>query len=184
MPKGKAAFMHIFMRWHYLLYFILRIDISLQVKLTIFTMEAYIANIAGVAAESFGNEVVLLNLLKGNYYSMRGETSVAIWQMLEAGSTAAQIANMLPTVFDVTPEMALEAAEACIQKLSKEELVVAYEGAVAERTFEGKGHKVFTFPELEVYTDLQNMIMLDPVHDVDSVKGWPAQRNENDNAGQ
>jgi len=37
---------------------------------------------------------------------------------------------------------------------------------------------VFTNPTLEIYDDLQAMIMLDPVHDVDIQKGWPHKKEE------
>jgi hypothetical protein len=28
-------------------------------------------------------------------------------------------------------------------------------------------------PELEIYQDMQNLLLLDPVHDVDEQHGWP-----------
>jgi hypothetical protein len=32
--------------------------------------------------------------------------------------------------------------------------------------------KPFTDPVIEIYTDLQDLLLLDPIHDVDD-RGWP-----------
>jgi len=33
---------------------------------------------------------------------------------------------------------------------------------------------VFAPPVLEVYTDMQDLLLLDPIHDVDETVGWPS----------
>jgi len=40
-------------------------------------MQIFEINTNGVAAESFGNEVVLINLLRGNYYSFRDPVAIS-----------------------------------------------------------------------------------------------------------
>ena len=37
--------------------------------------------------------------------------------------------------------------------------------------------RVFEAPRLEKYTDMQDLVLLDPVHEVDE-QGWPQQRPE------
>jgi hypothetical protein len=32
----------------------------------------------------------------------------------------------------------------------------------------------FTQPVLEVYTDMQDLLLLDPIHEVDEEAGWPS----------
>ena len=34
----------------------------------------------------------------------------------------------------------------------------------------------FSTPVLETYTDMQDLLTLDPIHDVDPQQGWPIQK--------
>jgi hypothetical protein len=61
--------------------------------------------------------------------------------------------------------------------LQREELVAATENSasasVSPPDAASNGSKTFEPPLLEKYTDMQDLVLLDPVHEVDST-GWPA----------
>jgi hypothetical protein len=42
------------------------------------------------------------------------------------------------------------------------------------------GRASFVRPEMEIHTDLQELIVLDPIHDVDPGGGWPLRRELGD----
>ncbi len=62
-------------------------------------------------------------------------------------------------------------------ELEREGLVVplAAPAATAEVPALSNGH-VFAPPELHKYTDFQELLLLDPIHEVDQSLGWPAPR--------
>jgi Coenzyme PQQ synthesis protein D (PqqD) len=143
-------------------------------------MQRYTINTSGAVAEAFGNEVVLINLFKGNYYSMRDEVSLAAWKLLEGGATKKQIVQSLINQFVVDEPTAMKSTDYLIEQLLNESLIISSpieteESLVAEDV---SNKKDFVFPHLEIYDDMQAMFLIDPVHDVDAVKGWPVKKEE------
>ena len=62
-----------------------------------------------------------------------------------------------------------------LAELEEEGLVVEADGADGTTPDLGSASSDFASPHLEKYTDLQDLIMLDPIHEVEP-KGWPAPR--------
>lgn len=115
-----------------------------------------------VIAESLDGEVLIVNLATGVYF--RGDSEAAnAWTAVTSGS--------LPASGNGSSDEHLEAFVA--------ELVA--EGLIRER-----GTTASPVPEpaelptgpfrLERFEDLQDMLALDPIHDVDPNTGWPQQR--------
>lgn len=113
-----------------------------------------------VVDESVDGEALIVNLRSGTYYSSRGAGDSA-WRMVAAGATTAEVAQALGR--DETE------AAAFLGRLLEEELVRA------------RTRPVEDFPavtaeagplELEKYTDMQELLLLDPIHDVEEA-GWP-----------
>jgi hypothetical protein len=70
------------------------------------------------------------------------------------------------------------AVSALLDELLQERLVVLGDDAEAGRGAVGAGatsavSRSFTPPVLSRYTDMQDLLLLDPIHDVDET-GWPA----------
>lgn len=111
-----------------------------------------------VIAESLDGEVLIVNLATGVYF--RGDADVArVWTVVTSGST--------PAVTDGTAQQ----VEAFIGELLAE-------GLIRERAAAASGASVSVeIPpgpfQLEKFEDLQDMLALDPIHDVDPNAGWP-----------
>jgi hypothetical protein len=131
-----------------------------------------------VIHETIDGEVIVINLASGNYYSVKG-AGADVWDVIQSapGADKNTIAAAVAARFgrasdDVAPEIG-----DFLEALQREELVAATEnGAVAPvPTTNGAGHdsKPFEPPLLEKYTDMQDLVLLDPVHEVGST-GWPA----------
>ena len=133
---------------------------------------------SGTAVERFGDEIVLINLARGNYYSLTQPAAIHIWEMLKSTPTPNQISNSLVAHFDVGQDTAAVAVEVFLGQLLAECLV--FEGPQAETdesTVAASGTKqAFTAPVLNIYSDLQELIALDPVHNVDETFGWPERK--------
>jgi hypothetical protein len=143
-------------------------------------------NTPTVAAETVDGEVLMINLESGNYYSLR-DTGAAIWDGIEHGVPTAAIATALAGRLPGADTAALVAD--FLAELAAEQLVVPLDAPDDPAT--GAGVDVAWTPPapaapsapaappaLEKFTDMQHLILLDPVHEVDAAEGWPIQRSD------
>jgi hypothetical protein len=129
-------------------------------------------NAPHVIHESIDGEVIIINLETGNYYSVKG-SGAHVWDVIQAGP-----AISTSTVVDAVAP----AYDAFVGQLLEEGLVAETAGPAvappASAASSGNGaNRVFEAPRLEKYTDMQDLVLLDPVHEVDE-QGWPQQRPE------
>lgn len=128
-----------------------------------------------VVSEKFEDEIILVSLINGNYYSLRG-TAVDIWLNIEASTTAQKIIDAFTSAFGLNQEQ-IDSISQFFNDLHTHELVKA---ATQNGVEEGKEIQVgshFEIPVVEAYSDMQDLLLLDPIHDVDEKTGWPAQAN-------
>jgi Coenzyme PQQ synthesis protein D (PqqD) len=138
-------------------------------------MAVYRVNDGAVIHETIDGETVVIDLATGTYFSLR-DSAAAIWSSVVNGATPESAAAALAERYDGTAETFRAAAAELLEELARENLVVATAGAIemlppgaqtaAERL-------PFSRPVLEKYTDMQDIILLDPVHHVDAATGWP-----------
>jgi hypothetical protein len=139
----------------------------------------YRQNAEHVAAEEFDGEFVLIQFARGTYFSLRG-TAVDVWRQFEAGASAAEVAQRVARRFGREDETALASLAECIDRLVAEDLLCE-----CETSCEAPGawaSEVFAEPVVEVYSDLQELIVLDPIHEVDDAQGWPWRRAPDEDA--
>ena len=121
-----------------------------------------------IVAESLDGEVVAINLASGSYYSVHG-LGADVWAAIEAGASLDEIERWLDSFGAVdTPDIDLAQF---VQQLSDEGLVRRTDrpaGALPAPPGPG-AHKP---PVLEKFTDMQDLLLIDPVHDV-GAEGWP-----------
>jgi len=141
----------------------------------------YTVNPQGIASEHFQDETIILNLPKGNYYSLKG-TGQFIWSHLEQNVSSDVIVELLSKYYRITHDVAEPALEVFLNQLVEQELIRETDFSGVNSTpgiFPDKVAESFTIPVLEVYTDMQELLMLDPIHDADPEKGgWPYKNNE------
>ncbi len=137
-------------------------------------------------AQVIDDEVVAINLQTGTYYSLRG-SAAAIWGLLLQGHSVAGVADRLGPLFAAEPEAIRIETERFVAELVAESLVrpVAgpgggaieagvdgFDGDPVPDEADGPGRIDFDPPCLERFTDMEDLLMFDPVHDV-SGEGWP-----------
>jgi hypothetical protein len=134
----------------------------------------YSVNTGQVISEIIDGEAVMINLTTGNYYSLN-EVGAAVWEAVAAGASAAEAAERMSSRYDGSPEEIAGAVESLIEQLKGEELIVPVDGdgPAAEPPAEPAAtRRPFEPPRLEKHTDMQDLILLDPVHEVGD-QGWP-----------
>ena len=135
-------------------------------------MHYRIVSSPNIGARSFGDEVVVANFLSGIYYSLLG-SAAQVWEGLMAGLPLGRVVDEIAAVGGLDRAALAEAARKLVDDLLAEGLIV--EGTATEAAAwvpappEGERYEL---PVLERYTDMQDLLLLDPVHDVEEM-GWP-----------
>ena len=130
--------------------------------------------------ERFGDETVILNLDSGSYFSAEGTGSV-IWNLVSDGASEAVILQHMRAAYAGNGDEIARATAKFLDQLVAESLVEP------NTIVDGKGEqasamagaptksKAFSLPVLQKYTDMEEMLLLDPIHEVDE-HGWPSAR--------
>ncbi len=139
-------------------------------------------NTPDVMHESIEGEVIIINLVSGNYYSVRG-SGTEIWAQVQ-GQEAVSRSEVVDALGVLSDDSRLDLERAVAQfleELCREGLVAEVETSEATpRTLQvppenGRPRRPFGQPMLEKYTDMQDLVLIDPVHQVDDT-GWPRKR--------
>jgi hypothetical protein len=134
----------------------------------------------GVSAETIDGEAVAINLDSGLYYRMDGVAGFA-WERIEAGITQEGLLSQVVAAYDVARDIATEDVRAFVEDLMGEALISRSDGGNPETSgvadASDRPTEPYNKPQLERYDDLQDLLLLDPIHDVDEA-GWPESRPE------
>ncbi len=142
-------------------------------------MKTYQLDNTNIATEIFDNEAVLINIPQGKYYSVRGNTGIRILEILQEPSGIDNILAVVRNEFDLDNEInSLNEIEVFINQLENENIIVPAQEAVLFKPEQTDFKRPYEKVELEIFDDMQELIMLDPVHDVESFKGWPQKKEE------
>lgn len=135
-------------------------------------MSSLEVNAPTVVAEVFEQEVVVIDLDRGTYYSLGG-AATRIWPLLGLGLGAPAIAERIATAAG-GGEAVRGAVEGFLDELMREGLVrAAQTNGTRPGAVPTLARFVFESPKMEKFTDMQELIALDPVHDVSDTEGWP-----------
>ncbi len=133
-----------------------------------------------VILEQFDDEMVLVNLDSGSYYTI-DLVGADIWAQIEEGAHTDDIVEAVIRRNEAEPGGIETAVREFVAELQREGLVVPDETREAESSLTGTVHAGkegeakkpgFLPPVLRGYTDMQDLILLDPIHEVDD-SGWP-----------
>jgi len=141
---------------------------------------AFRVNSPQVISEVIDGELVMIDLERGTYYSAEG-SGAFIWELIEAGHSLAEILHTAHRMFSGDPGVIESGIRSFVERLLAEELAFPVDG-VAAPNLEHVGPSVsngaeFVPPVLNVYADMADILLLDPVHDVDET-GWPKPKND------
>jgi hypothetical protein len=135
-------------------------------------------NRPSVSSEVFDDEVVVINLKTGFYYSS-ARAGAAIWSALDDGFSVREIVDALSAVSGDSTVDVEGMVETFVSQLVEEGLIVqdkSDSGAIGDTIRLGEDY-VLEPPVLQKYTDMEELLLLDPIHDVDEA-GWPVTKPE------
>lgn len=129
-------------------------------------------------ADDFGGEIVALNLDTGYYFSLRGLAS-GIWLDLAAGHSTATVTAAMgilgPAVEGQANALIDDLLARGLMVVDETEGIVDPVDALRVSGMIDGGEAILAF---EVYDDMQDLVLNDPIHDVDLEAGWPVRRVE------
>ena len=129
-------------------------------------------NTPAVVSEEIDGEVVIINLETGNYYSLR-DSSVALWKLLQCGVGVEEATRILVEPTGADPGLLHEEVVFFIEELQAEALVVESGEQTPPPSLPPlDGHLQPGSLRLERHDEMQEMLLYDPIHDVDKT-GWP-----------
>jgi hypothetical protein len=134
-------------------------------------------NTPTVTHETIDGEAVIINLDSGNYYSLV-EAGSFIWALVEKGASASEVQDLLQQTYQGDAADIDRGVQELLAQLQQENLIVPVDGSAAVDLTEvtpssnGHGKPSFNAPLLNKFSDMQELLLLDPIHDVDEA-GWP-----------
>ena len=140
--------------------------------------QRYRVNTPTVTHETIDGEAVIINLDSGNYYSLV-EAGSFIWGLLERGASASEVQDLVQQTYQGNATDIDQGVADLLAQLQQENLIVPVDGATDPTELHqvvpsSNGHEKpsFNAPSLNKYSDMQELLLLDPIHDVDDA-GWP-----------
>lgn len=128
-----------------------------------------IAN-TNLAAEEFDGETVLIDVVRGLYFSLGG-SATELWRAFSVPRSEAEVVETLSTQLAEADPNGLANA---IHSMRENQLLIAAPEATSPRPNKFVATSLsFTLPVVEVYSDLADLIAIDPVHEVNASAGWP-----------
>lgn len=120
--------------------------------------------------ERLDDEVVAIHLPTGMYFSMEN-AAVEMWAGIEMGADFDRLAARLVETYDVPTERAETDVAHFLDRLAEENLIEEAPTA-SSPTFAPAKPRPYTGLHFEKFSDLQYLLMIDPVHEVKK-EGWP-----------
>ncbi len=127
----------------------------------------YILSSADVVFEEFDGEYVVLNLASGKYHAV-DKSAALIWKFLMDGVAPAHIIAKQIIGGDVVSQF--------IVRLIDLELIKAEDGEKGRDLRQPEAEELLQMdsePTIEVFDELSDLILADPIHDVEETQGWP-----------
>jgi hypothetical protein len=147
----------------------------------------YRVNRPSVIDQTIEGEVIMINLETGTYYSLI-KSAAEIWSLVESSVSLDAIVNDLAARYEVPSERVQPTVLQFLGELEREKLIVQANGQIEPNgQIDGRPSRIegparspaaepFEPPVLEKFEDMQDLILLDPVHEVDENRGWPERR--------
>ncbi len=133
-----------------------------------------------IVSEEIDGEVIIVNLKNGNYYSLT-QSATVIWAGIQKHVTLEQIRNGLLIRYSGDTSSMDQGLAELIKALEAEQLITQQAapetGSPIDEPPAGEppaGEKeAYLPPVFERFTDMGDLLLLDPVHEVEDEKGWP-----------
>ena len=141
-------------------------------------LQIFQTNAPAVVSEIFDDEVVIINMESGTYYSL-AQSGVVLWQQLQHGTTLSDLIAQVSSAYAISPGEITPSVQQFMTELVQEQLIIPTVAPIKVIDRQATSilptaplQQCFTPPLLNKFTDMQDLLLLDPIHEVDA-GGWP-----------
>jgi len=133
-----------------------------------------------IVSEEIDGEVIVVNLRNGNYYSL-SQSATVVWAGIQEHATLEGLQQQLQRRYvGEIGSMGQDLAE-LIRALETEQLITRRSDPEAPAVVDGPGangaaageREAYRPPAFERFTDMGDLLLLDPVHEAEDERGWP-----------
>ena len=137
----------------------------------------YKLNLPDVVQETVQGETLIVHTRSGAYYNLEG-CGTLVWNSLLAGHSLAQIGDLFESSEESVRSSIRSGLAAFVEALLAEQLILPADGEAKEIPSDAQTPKpVFVAPELRKFTDMEELLLVDPIHEVNPEAGWPLQKD-------
>jgi len=143
------------------------------------SIESFKINTPKITYETIDGEVVIIDFETGNYYSI-DKVGAEIWRLLEKKATFGKMLSEISNRYNCSSDKFENTLSEFLSELQDEQLIceepTSEDNVKASTKSESMsdGKKLsFEKPKLQKYDDMQDLLLLDPIHEVDKT-GWPS----------
>jgi hypothetical protein len=135
------------------------------------------------------NELILINFNGGIYYSAN-KTGGDIWKLIVLGASQAEIVREFVSWYKDSPTDQINSSIKDFITLLIQEGLISVDATENRKDTDsphfslpssGENPSTFETPVLSKYSDMQGILVLDPIHEVNDM-GWPNKKEEPDNS--
>jgi len=135
----------------------------------------WVINKPSVASEILDGELIIMNTVDGKYHTSVG-VGPLLWLCIERGMARPAILKAIADACSVREHVIASDLDTFVSELINQGLIrnATGEQGATEPEPPVLSRTVYNRPELSTHSDMQDLLLLDPIHDV-SEEGWPAQ---------
>jgi hypothetical protein len=139
-------------------------------------MPEFAINPGKVVHETVDGETILIHLETGNYYSLSG-AGAEIWGLVGTARSPGEIARELAERHGRTESEVSPAVTTLLTQLMEEGLLEPNGSGPTSPDASLTVWRAASWvpPKLERYDDMQDFLLVDPIHEVDDA-GWPSRK--------
>lgn len=132
--------------------------------------EYYSIDTFNTLSEKVENDTVVINLGTGVYYNLN-LTSSHIWNLITCGFSREEVVAEYGSVFQIDRLTAENDVSGIISLLLEQKLIFESSSPMPGEKCKADVQP-YEKPNIEQFTDMQEMLLLDPIHEV-TEEGWP-----------
>lgn len=114
-------------------------------------------------------DIVIINLINGNYYNLTG-SGAHLWKLIVSTTTSNELTDSLTASFEVDEKQAEKDIAIFLAQLEKESLIIKSDinqNIKPQSKNTSSNRKSYQAPILETFSDMQDFLLVDPIHEVD-----------------
>ena len=145
-----------------------------------------LTNQSVIISQVIDDEAIIVNIETGVYYSLR-EPGATAWRLMEQGVTVESIIKELTQKYNGSLTDITSGVQLLLDELESENLITRTQSPVQDDVvsptsseFTASQKQPFCMPVLEKFDDMAQLLLLDPVHEVNE-EGWPHARFSSNN---